>query len=104
MFANPDGTSDPRTMYSRLRLRSHRLGVAVASIAAAVVLSACGGGGYADSSGNFNIGVTVAGQFVSDTPVAPGGSLDLAVRAGQSVRLDAGEARVPDLRCLGGDR
>ncbi len=94
MFANPDGTSDPRTMYSRLRLRGHRLGVAVASIAAAVVLSACGGGGYADSSGNFNIGVTVAGQFVSDTPVAPGGSLDLAVHAGQSVSLDAGEAAV----------
>jgi hypothetical protein len=57
-------------------------------------LSACGGGAYADSAGNFNIGVTVAGQHVSDTPVASGGSLDLAVHAGQSVSFDAGEPAV----------
>jgi hypothetical protein len=75
-------------------LRGHRLSVVVASITAAWVLSACGGGGYIDSSGNFNIGVTVAGQFVSDTPVAPGGSLDVAIRAGQSVSFDAGESAV----------
>ena len=66
----------------------------VAACAAAWTLSACGGGAYADSAGNFNIGVTVAGRFVSDTPVASGGSLDLAVRAGQTVMFDAGEPAV----------
>lgn len=94
MFVNRESTSEGRTSRSSLRLRSHRLSVAVASLTAALVLSACGGGGYADSSGNFNIGVTVAGQFVSDTPVAPGGSLDLAIHAGQSVSFDAGESAV----------
>ena len=69
--------------------------VGVVAVCAAVwSLSGCGGGGYADSGGNFNIGVTVAGQFVGDTPVAPGGSLNLAVRAGQSVAFDAGEPAV----------
>ncbi len=58
------------------------------------VLGACGGGAYVDSAGNFNIGVTVAGQFVSDTPVSSGGTLDLVVRAGQSVVLNAGEPAV----------
>ena len=67
---------------------------AVAICAAAWSLSACGGGGYADSAGNFNIGVTVGGQFAGATPVAAGGSLDLAVYAGQSVTLDAGEPAV----------
>jgi hypothetical protein len=57
-------------------------------------MSACGGGAHADSEGNFDIGVTVAGQFVSDTPVASGGSLDLAIRAGQSATFDAGEPAV----------
>lgn len=66
----------------------------VAACAAAWSLSACGGGAYVDSAGNFNIGVTVAGQFVGDTPVASGGSLDLAVHAGQSVTFDAGEPAV----------
>ena len=37
------------------------------------------------------MGVTVGGLFVGDTSVAPGGSLDLAIHVGQSVRLDAGE-------------
>ena len=81
-------------MRSRLRSRGRRLSVALASISAALVLSACGGGGYVDSAGNIIIGVTVEGQFVSDMPVAPGGSIDLAIRAGQSVRFDAGEPAV----------
>ena len=68
------------------------LGV-VAACAAVWLLSGCGGG-YADSGGNFNIGVTVGGQFVGDTPVAPGGSLNLADRAGQSVAFDAGEPAI----------
>jgi hypothetical protein len=62
--------------------------------AAAAALSACGGGAYIDSAGSFDIGVTVAGQFVGDTPVAAGGALDLAVRAGQSVTFDAGESAI----------
>jgi hypothetical protein len=66
----------------------------VAACAVPWSLSGCGGGAYADSAGNFNIGVTVAGQYVSDTPVAPGGSLSLAIRAGQSMTLDAGEPAV----------
>jgi hypothetical protein len=66
----------------------------VTACAAAWSLSACGGGAYIDSAGNFNIGVSVAGQFVSDTPVASGGSLDLAIHAGQSVTFDAGEPAV----------
>lgn len=67
---------------------------AVAICATAWSLTACGGGGYADAAGNFNIGITVGGRFVSETPVAPGGSMNLAVRAGQSVVLDAGEPAV----------
>lgn len=66
----------------------------VAACAVAWSLTACGGGGYVDSAGNFNIGVTVAGQFVSSTPVAPGGSLNITVHAGQSVTFDAGEPAV----------
>lgn len=73
------------------RVGKHRLWVAVASLAAALILSSCGGGGDAGPYGNFNIGVTVGGLFVGDTSVAPGGSLDLAIHVGQSVRLDAGE-------------
>lgn len=68
-----------------------RFGVLVASFAAAFALSACGGGGDSGSFVGFNIGVVVGGTFVSDTPVAPGGFLNVAVHAGQSLQLDAGE-------------
>lgn len=73
------------------RVGKRRLWIAGASLAAALVLSACGGGGNAGPSGNFNIGVTVGGLFMGDTSVAPGGSTDLAIHVGQTVRLDAGE-------------
>ena len=86
--------TEDRSLVSIARPRGRRWIALVAACAAAWSLSACGGGAYVDSEGNFNIGVTVAGQFVSDTPVASGGSLDLAVRAGQSVTLDAGEPAV----------
>ncbi|MDE1951119.1 MAG: hypothetical protein KGL43_03645 [Burkholderiales bacterium] len=66
----------------------------VAAIAAACSLSACGGGAYADTAGNFVIGVTVAGQLLGYTPVASGGSLNATVHAGQSVTFDAGESAV----------
>ena len=84
-------TTEARSLISIAPSRGWRWIALVAACAAAWTLSACGGGAYADSSGNFNIGVTVAGQFVSDTPVAPGGSLNLTIYAGQSVILDAGE-------------
>lgn len=83
-----------RSVPSSARPRGLRWISVVAACAAAWSLSACGGGVYADSAGNFNIGVTVAGQFVSDTLVASGGSLDLAIRAGQSATFDAGEPAV----------
>jgi hypothetical protein len=76
------------------RPRGSRWIAAAAACAAAWSLSACGGGAYADSAGNFLIGVTVAGQFAGYTPVAPGGSLNLAVHAGQSVTFDAGEPAI----------
>lgn len=76
------------------RSRRARWIALLAAFTAAGFLSACGGGAYVDSTGNFNIGVTVAGQFVNNTPVASGGSLNLTVRAGQSVSLDAGESAV----------
>ena len=72
----------------------HRLKTVFAMTAAALMLVACGGGDDFGSSGNFNIGVTVGGQFVSRTPVSAGGSLNLAIRAGESIVLDAGEPAV----------
>lgn len=71
------------------------LKLALASVSAALMLSACGGGGelYATASVpvNFNIGVTIGDQYVSTTPVVAGGSLDVVIHAGQHLRLDAGE-------------
>ena len=94
MTNNQRTTTEDRSLVLIARPRGARWIALVAACAAAWSLSACGGGAYADSAGNFNIGVTVAGQFVSDTPVASGGSLDLAVHAGQSVTVDAGEPAV----------
>jgi hypothetical protein len=70
------------------------LRAALASLSAALVLTACGGGGDSGSSGdvNFSIDVMVGGQvLINDALIAPGGSLDVVVRAGQSVTIDAGE-------------
>jgi hypothetical protein len=91
MFKSCQTKAEVRASASSNCPRGHRSIAVVAVCAAAWSLSACGGGGYADSAGNLNIGITVGGQFVSDTPVASGGSLDLAVHAGQSVTFDAGE-------------
>ena len=66
----------------------------LAMVTAVLMLAACGGGDDFGSAENFNIGVTVGGQFVSQTPVSPGGSLDLAIRAGESIILDAGEPAI----------
>ena len=72
----------------------HRSRMVLAMVTAALALVACGGGDGPGSPGNFNIGVSVGGQFVSRTPVSAGGSLDLAIRAGESIILDAGEPAV----------
>lgn len=68
-----------------------RVKVLAASLASALVLSACGGGGDERASGDFTVGVVVGGQYLGATPVAPGGSVRVVVRAGQSLRVDAGE-------------
>lgn len=91
MLSSQNQTSQNQNGEPSQRVGKHRLWLAVASLTAALILSACGGGGNAGPSGNFNMGVTVGGLFVGDTSVAPGGSLDLAIHVGQSVRLDAGE-------------
>ncbi len=91
MFISQINAAESQTGKPSQRIGRRRLSMTIASLAAALILSACGGGGNAGPSGNFNIGVTVGGQFVSDTLVAPGGSLDLAIHVGQSISLDAGE-------------
>ena len=86
--------TENRTRVSIDRTQGTRWLVLTTAFASAGFLSACGGGAYVDSTGNFNIGVTVAGQYVNTTPVISGGSLNLAVQAGQSVSLDAGEPAI----------
>jgi hypothetical protein len=91
MFAALKKAAETQTGELSHRIGRHRLRMAVASLTAALMLSACGGGADISIPADFNIGVTVGGQFVGQTPVAPGGSLDLAIRVGQSLILDAGE-------------
>lgn len=70
------------------------LKVVLAVISAVFLVSGCGGGDvYATGTVpvNFNIGVTVSDHYVNTTPVISGGALDIAIRAGQSLRLNAGE-------------
>ena len=64
---------------------------AVMAIASALLLTACGGGGDNGGSASINIGVSVAGQPQRDVIVGQGGSTNLALLAGESVILDAGE-------------
>jgi hypothetical protein len=91
MFSGLKKTAENQTDELSHRIGRHRLRMAVASLTASLMLSACGGGGDVSLPADFNIGVTVGGQFVGQTPVAPGGSLDLAIHVGQSLILDAGE-------------
>jgi hypothetical protein len=66
---------------------------ALASLSAALMLAACGGGVEFGFPGDFTVDVTVGGQvLVDDALIAPGGSLGVVVRAGQSVTIDAGES------------
>ena len=94
MFLRLRKTAESQTGALSHCIGIHRPRMAVALFLAALTVSACGGGGNAGLPPNFNIGVTVGGQFVSQTTVAPGGSLDLAVHVGQSLGLDAGEPAV----------
>lgn len=93
MFANLKITAESQTSKPSHRFGKHRFSLAIVSLTTALMLSGCGGGDPS-SSGNFNIGLTVGGQFVSQTPVTSGGSLDLAIRVGQPIILDAGEPAV----------
>ena len=62
----------------------------IAALAAALSLTACGGGGD-DVPVAFEIGVVVGGQAVSGAQVIPGSSQNVSIRAGQSIELDASE-------------
>ena len=66
-----------------------RAGVAIASLVAVLLLSACGGS--ADPVVSFDIGVVIGGQPVSGVLVQPGGAQNISVSAGQSIELDASE-------------
>ena len=79
-----NGQAAPRAIGRRVKMFA-------ATLASALLLSACGGGGDVRSSGDFTVGIVVGGQYLGATPVAPGGSVGVAVRAGQSLRVDAGE-------------
>ena len=97
-------TTTPQTSAGRQGqwAKKYRFKSVVATLATALMLAACGGGDDdSDIGGDFNIGVTVGGQFVSRTPVAPGGSLNLAIRAGESLVVDAGESVVWTVRVGG---
>ena len=95
MFTIPRSTAEDRMGLSSAGHGRRRLGLAATGLAVALLLSACGGGGgggaYVRPPGNLNIGVTISGQPGSYLPVSPGGSLDLTIRAGQTLNLDAGE-------------
>ena len=86
---------DPASVQpSRQGVVNRKTKLVLAVLSAAVLATACGGGElYATATVpvNFNIGVTVGDRFINTTPVNAGGSLDIAIRAGQSLRLDAGE-------------
>lgn len=79
--------ASPRPNRSRLALR--RVAI-VASVAALLSLSACGGGG--DGGVTFDVGVVVAGQPVNGVAIQPGGTQTITISAGQSIELDASES------------
>jgi hypothetical protein len=70
----------------------YRSKMVLAMVTAVLTLGACGGGDDPGSAGNFNIGVTVGGQFVSRTPVSPGVRWTLPfVRASRSFLMQASQ-------------
>ena len=73
-------------------------GFAVAlSFAAALALTACGGGG----AFTFDIGVQVAGQPLSGVLIEPGAPQSVSIAAGQSIEFDASEPVVWTLQAGG---
>lgn len=65
------------------------------------MLAACGGGGDSRDF-DFIVDVSVGGQvLVNDELIAPGGSLDVVLQAGQTVTVDAGEPVVWTLLVAG---
>lgn len=85
-IAHPNHHQVTRLLVDRLGLL--RRCALPASLAIAVGLTACGGG----SDGvPFNVDVVVSGQVVSPTPIVAGTSQNIALRAGQSIELDASE-------------
>jgi hypothetical protein len=60
-----------------------------AAMVATLGLAGCGGGG--DSGATFEIGVTVAGQPLPGMQIRPGSVTNVAIRAGESIELDASE-------------
>jgi len=95
MFLNPKPTLPVESKQTARGSVARRARLLLTTVSVGLVLSACGGGDdpYAavPLPVNFNIGVTIGDRFVSSTPVIAGGSLNIAVRAGQRLRLDAGE-------------
>lgn len=93
VYKNP--TALIHSVQSGGRTGKHKLKLTLACVSAALLLSACGGGGELYATAyvpvNFNVGVTVGDRLVNTTPVVSGGSLDVVVHAGQHLRLDAGE-------------
>ena len=75
--------------HSPCRSGALRSAGAVALLALALTLSACGGGG-SDSS-TFDVTVLIAGQPTGGT-YGPGSSPTVYVRAGQTIELDASES------------
>jgi hypothetical protein len=91
MFSSIDGARRLPAEVFGVSAHLARALVAVLAIASALMLTACGGGGDDGSSASINIGVSVVGQPRRDVIVGQGGSTNLALFAGESVILTAGE-------------
>jgi hypothetical protein len=89
-----DSTADvpsvqfPRKAGGTRRRSALRAATLIASLAALLTVSACGGG---DVGVGFDIGIVVAGQPVSGVVVQPGAVQSVSIFAGQSIELDASE-------------
>lgn len=87
-FDVPRHVTPPKVGSGQIR-RVLRSAVAVASLAALMSLSGCGGGG--DGAVSFDVGIVVAGQPVGGG-VRSGGVQYVTISAGQSIELDASES------------
>ena len=89
MTRKSDGCNSGRTGLGRRVQFAIRSSAVIASLAALLSLSACGGGG--DSGVTFDVGIVVAGQPVGGG-VQSGGVQNITISAGQSIELDASES------------